>query len=286
MSNILYLFSIYLNKTQCIKSVVERRNPKCPNCRANITDTGSHPNFVVRDIVNALQVQCPDSAECNWTGRVDALDTHGSTCIYKIIECDVEGCTHTCQRQHMGDHLSDTDVKLRHMELKYDKKLKDMGKKHKRMATKYERKLTETISALNQTRATCRSLAEAQNTMRTHLNTHTHVAVAGTIRQRSEGEGAQRNVRARHEAPLPQQQPQMNGGLAPPPPQMVMVQQPPPQMVMAPTQIIVTGCGIDAINGVFSINGESGNVPNYVRRAQYNGREMEFRLFRAVVSGR
>ena len=63
-----------------------------------------------------------------------------------------------------------------------------------------------------------------------------------------------------------------------------MVQQPPPQMVMAPTQIIVGGSGIDAINGVFSRDGVNDNAPKYVRRA--HGREMEFRLFRAVVSGR
>ena len=38
-------------RNQCIKSVVES-DPKCPNCRADINATGSHPNFVIRDIVN------------------------------------------------------------------------------------------------------------------------------------------------------------------------------------------------------------------------------------------
>lgn len=78
---------------------------------------------MVRDLINSLTIRCPHGTECNWTGRVDALDRHGSTCIYKTIECDVEGCNHTCQRKDMADHLSDTDVKLRHMELKCDKKL-------------------------------------------------------------------------------------------------------------------------------------------------------------------
>ena len=206
-------------------------DPKCPNCRADITATGPHPNFVVREIINGLQVRCPDGGtECNWTGRVDALDTHGNTCIYKTIECDVEGCNHTCQRQHMGDHLSDPDVKFRHMELKYDKKLKDME-------TKYEAKLSNVKDDLA-------------------------ALLAGRIafrrrRVRDEGEGAQRNVRARQEEEE------------------------------AESGWVVEGCGINAINGVYSRDGESDNVPKYVRRAQYNGREAEFSLFRTqLLDGR
>ena len=231
-------------RKQCIKSVLERDDPKCPNCRADITATGPHPNFVVRDIINALQVRCPDGGtECNWTGRVDALDSHGNTCIFKTIECDVEGCNHTCQRQHMGDHLSDMDVKLRHMELKYDKKLKDMETKYERKFTIIVDRLNETREELNKTRTDLNRLIQAQN--RGGNN-------AGAIRQRPEGEGAQRNVRARQETPTP-------------------------------TQMVVEGCGIDAINGVFSRDGLNDNAPKYIRRTRYEGREAEFTLYRCRI---
>jgi len=143
------------------------------------------------------------------------------------------------------------------MELKYDKKLKDMETKYERELTIVKDKLNETISTLHETRSRCDSRAGA-----------------GTIRRRPEEEGAQRNVRARHEYEAPPQ-PQMNG--APPPPQ---------RSTQIPSQLIVGGCGIDAINGVFFVNGESDSVPKYVRRTRYEGREMEFRLFRTVDSGR
>jgi len=123
----------------CVKSLRNRRintggiariRKSCPNCRATITS--SNPNYVVREIIDALQVRCPNSTECDWTGRVDGIDQHDSTCLYKIIECDVVGCQHNAK-----GHLSDTNVKLQHMELKYDKKLEDMERK-------YEEKLEET----------------------------------------------------------------------------------------------------------------------------------------------
>ena len=117
----------------------------CPNCRVAITS--SNPNYVVREIIDELQVSCPNSTECNWMGRVKDLRGHDNTCLYETIECDVEGCTHTCLRKDMADHLSDMNVKLQHMELKYDKKLKEMETKHARsmqqLETKYQRKFTK-----------------------------------------------------------------------------------------------------------------------------------------------
>ena len=144
----------------------------------------------------------------------------------------------------MADHLSDSDVKFRHMELKYDKKLKDMETKYERKLTIVKDKLTLTIHALNGTNARCDSLIQAQNRGGN---------VAGAIRRvRDEGEGAQRNVRARQQ-----------------------------EEEEAESDWVVEGCGIDAINGVYKRDGESDNVPKYVRRAHYNGREVEFCLFRA-----
>jgi len=67
---------------------------------------------------------------------VDDIKGHDNTCMYKVIECDVEGCNHTCQRKDMINHLSDMNVKLHHMELKYTKKMEQME-------TKYEGKLEE-----------------------------------------------------------------------------------------------------------------------------------------------
>jgi len=198
---------------------------------------------VVREIINGLQVRCPDGGiECNWTGRVDALDSHGSTCIYKTIKCDVEGCNHICQRQHMGDHLSDMDVKLRHMELKYDKKLKDMETKYERKFTIIVDRLNETREELNKTRTDCNRLIQAQNR-------GGNGAGATRRRVRDEGEGTQRNVRARSSG----------------------------------DEFVVEGCGIDAINGIYSRDGENDNVPKYVRRAHYNGIEVEFSLYRCEI---
>lgn len=234
---------------ECIASVlereVERNDPKCPNCRANITD--HKPNYTVKDLINGLTVRCPDGGtECNWTGRVDALEVHGSTCIYKTIECDVEGCNHTCQRKDMADHLSDTDVKLRHMELKYDKKLKDMEAKYERKFAECQNKIQEYETRLQVVEVRTRAdnlIAEARNTT---------IVVAPRRRVRDEGEGTQRNVRAR----------QSRGD-----------------------EFVVEGCGIDAINGIYSRDGGNDNAPKYVRRAQYNGREEEFSLFRYRVFG-
>ena len=99
--------------------------------------TSSNPNYVGREIIDALQVRCPNSTECDWVGQVNNIDQHDSTCRYKIIECDVVGCKHKCQRKDMADHSSDTNVKLQHIELKYDKELEELERK-------YEEKLEET----------------------------------------------------------------------------------------------------------------------------------------------
>lgn len=48
--------------------------------------------------------------------------------------------------------------------------------------------------------------------------------------------------------------------------------------------IIVEGCGLEAINGVYMLRGEFDGVPRYTRTARYNGREEEFSLFRCRLT--
>ena len=51
-----------------------------------------------------------------------------------------------------------------------------------------------------------------------------------------------------------------------------------------PSQMIVEGCGISEINGVFEQAGTVDDVPQYLRTIQYNGREEDFRLFRCKLT--
>jgi len=133
----------------CVRSTGGGRVAKCPNCRVAITT--NNPNYLGREIIGGLQVRCPNSTKCNWTGRVDDIEGHRNTCLYETIECDVEGCTHTCLRKDMANHLSDINVKLQHVELKYDKKLKEIETECARMMAgklaecekKYERKMEQ-----------------------------------------------------------------------------------------------------------------------------------------------
>ena len=126
--------SLNCGHTFCAGCLVTCRtcsNPSCPNCRKVLT--GSHPNYVVRDIIGALEIKCPNSDECNWTGLVKDLERHETTCMYQTMTCDVEGCDHTCQRKDMRDHATNPSVILSHMELKYGRKLKEMDEKYKRL---------------------------------------------------------------------------------------------------------------------------------------------------------
>lgn len=46
------------------------------------------------------------------------------------------------------------------------------------------------------------------------------------------------------------------------------------------TQMSVFGRGIDAINGIYTRDGECDHVPRYVRRTRYEGREVAFAIYR------
>ena len=115
--------------TECIDTCrASSNNPSCPNCRVMVTS--SNPNYAMRDVVGSLALkQCPD---CDWTGQLKDLESHENTCAFRVVMCDVEGCNHTCLRKDMKDHTSNTNVMLKHMELKYVNMLKEMEEKNER----------------------------------------------------------------------------------------------------------------------------------------------------------
>ena len=85
---------------ECITSCcASNNNPSCPNCRVDIIS--ANPNYAMRDVIGELAVKCPDSEECEWTGEVKDIESHGNTCMFKTIVCDVEECNHMCQRKDM-----------------------------------------------------------------------------------------------------------------------------------------------------------------------------------------
>uniref|UniRef100_A0A7S0XND2 RING-type domain-containing protein n=1 Tax=Skeletonema marinoi TaxID=267567 RepID=A0A7S0XND2_9STRA len=133
-------------------------NPACPTCRKPV-HTGSNPNYSLRDIIDKLEVKCPeyekgclpptkrlkttgdkkdDGADnkseigCDWRGTVSELQKHVvEECLLTNIMCSEEGgCKHICQRKDMEAHRSSQQGIMRHMELKYENKLKAMEMKY------------------------------------------------------------------------------------------------------------------------------------------------------------
>ena len=199
---------------ECIDACrASSNNPSCPNCRVELA--GSHPNYAMRDVIGELAVRCPDSEECNWTGQVKDIESHGNTCMFKAIVCDVQGCDHTCQRKNMGEHTSDTNVKFKHMELKYDKKLKDMEEKYETTITQQE---TEMQLYKNK-------LKSHKNKLQTYER-----RIRALERRKRSAEDMSNN----------------NSG--------------------TPDEMIVEGCGLSAVNGVYIRQGSYENAPMYVRR--------------------
>lgn len=133
--------------TECINSLYFNSSElSCPTCRTAVSSS-SNPNYAVRGIIDALDVSCPDGgAMCGWKGKVGELQSHGDICMYKVIECGIEGCTHTCQRKDMKDHRSSNEALLQHMELKYERKMNEMEAKYRRRI----RDLWGEISSLQQ----------------------------------------------------------------------------------------------------------------------------------------
>ena len=52
-----------------------------------------------------------------------------------------------------------------------------------------------------------------------------------------------------------------------------------------PDEMVVEGCGISAINGIYRRNGTYNDAPMYVRSARYNGLDVVFTLFRYGSTG-
>ena len=129
----------------------------CPTCRT-LVQTGSIPNYLLRDVIDSLEVRCPEwesngsgdgkkrkrdnaASGCGWKGTVSDLHQHRNACGFKIIECGEQGCKHTCQRKDMEYHRSSRNGKLEHMELKYKRKLKAMEQRTEQRMEKLERRL-------------------------------------------------------------------------------------------------------------------------------------------------
>ena len=216
---------------ECIASCREsNNNPSCPNCRVVVTS--SNPNYIVREVIGGLSVRCPDSEECEWNGQINDIDSHGNMCMFKTITCEVEGCDHTCLRKDMADHASNTDVKFKHMELKYDKKLNEVEKKFTEMRGDYERKLAQ-------------QKAETQN----KLQTYECRIRALESKKRSVEDMSNNNSDT-------------------------------------PDEMIVEGCGVRAVNGVYKRRqGSHDGAPMYVRSARHNGLDVVFTMFRSALWG-
>ena len=91
---------------ECIESCrASSNNPSCPNCRVVVTS--SNPNYIVREVIGGLSVRCPDSEECEWNGQINDIDSHGNTCMFKTITCDV--CISIIAEDEPTDDGSDND---------------------------------------------------------------------------------------------------------------------------------------------------------------------------------
>ena len=119
---------------ECANACLSRGS--CPTCRTAVS--GTVPNFLMRELVNALIVNCPhrgvDGSEsgsehrrgndsemivqdsCTWTGTCEDYPNHEAVCEYKVITCGVGGCNHTCSRRDMNKHLTGSEF-LRHIKL-------------------------------------------------------------------------------------------------------------------------------------------------------------------------
>ena len=49
-------------------------------------------------------------------------------------------------------------------------------------------------------------------------------------------------------------------------------------------EMMVEGCGVEEINGIYKRSGAYDGVPKYVHEARYNGRDEEFSLFRCRLT--
>jgi hypothetical protein len=88
----------------CITTALEV-NRECPTCKTYLDLDRLSRNLMVRDDINELATKCVNGS-CDWTGRLEAHQTHLDKCEHQEIDCPLfllrccgEGCT--------GKHLRD-----------------------------------------------------------------------------------------------------------------------------------------------------------------------------------
>jgi hypothetical protein len=65
----------------CVDECIARKT-RCPNCRRPV-QTGSNPNYAMRDVVDSLEVRCQVES-CGWKGTVGELHQHRDVCGFGI----------------------------------------------------------------------------------------------------------------------------------------------------------------------------------------------------------
>jgi BMFP domain-containing protein YqiC len=103
------------------------RNLSCPTCRCKISSKNFIDNFPLKRIILELPVKCcfkDDNGKrsvrrrlsngeghsvisCEWSGLLqDWIEQHRDECLYRPVECSVEGCTWTGLHLDLEKHMS------------------------------------------------------------------------------------------------------------------------------------------------------------------------------------
>lgn len=243
--------------------------PSCPNCRVVMRDF--KPNFAVREIIEVMTVRCPNGDECGWNGQVKDIQNHDNTCLFKIVPCSVKGCGHTCQRRDMEDHLSSTAVMIRHMELKYENKQVEMearyDKKLEQVEGRYDKKLVEMEGRYD------KKLKEMEKRYKKKLAANDNKLQACEDRMKD----CEDRIHT-YESRMQTYRNRINAVE-----DKVGIDHPTlPAWAFWEPEMVVAGCGVDEINGIYKQKGELNGSPKYVRTAKYLGKDVEFSLYRRL----
>ena len=154
----------------------------------------------------------------------------------------------------MEDHLSSTAVMLMHMELKYENKQVEMearyDKKLKEMEKKYKKKLTANDNKVQECEERMKECEDRMHTYESRMQSH---------RNRINAVEDKVGIKRPRYSPF-------EGGPVPP-------------CAFWKLEMVVEGCGIEQINGIYKHNGVlDGSSPKYVRSAKYLGEDVEFSL--------
>lgn len=166
----------------CMKDCLEH-NPSCPNCRVAVT--GSNPNYPLREIIETMQVSCPEWTDedddesgnkrkrgCDWEGTIEGLKVHENVCKFKVIACNVDGCGYTCKRKDMESHHSSTMGIMMHMECRHGNKMRGMELRHKNEMKALQLRCETMIKAQDQKydRKLKKKMKELESTIHTKLD--------------------------------------------------------------------------------------------------------------------